>query len=67
MAKKVLRINTQLPSIPGWFKINNSITFSLPLKNAKELAKKLSEVETDVDVELNLATGEKLNVEIKYE
>jgi hypothetical protein len=67
MAKKVLKINTHLPAIPGWLKINNSITFSLPLQSAKELAKKLSEVDTDIDVELNLATGEKLNVEIKYE
>jgi hypothetical protein len=67
MAKKVLKINTRLPAIPAWLKINNSITFSLPLKNAQELAKKLSEVDTDIDVELNLATGEKLLVEIKYE
>jgi hypothetical protein len=67
MSKKVLKINTCLPSMPGWLKISNSITFTLPLKSAKELAKKLSEIDTDVDVELNLATGEKLNIEIKYE
>jgi hypothetical protein len=67
MAKKILKINTVLPAIPGWLKINNSVTFSLPLKNAKELAKKLSEIDSDIDVELNLATGEKLNIEIKYE
>ena len=67
MAKKVLRINTHLPAIPNWLKINNSITFSLPLEKTKELAKKLSEADTDIDIELNLSTGEKLNVEVKFD
>jgi hypothetical protein len=67
MAKKVLKINTHLAAIPSWLKINNSITFSLPLNNVKDLAKKLAEADTDIDVELNIATGEKLSVEIKYE
>jgi len=48
-------------------KINNSITFSLPLNSVKDLAKKLAEAENDIDVQLNLSTGEKLNVEIKFE
>lgn len=67
MAKKILAINARLPTVPGWLKINNSVTFSLPLKNVKELAKKLSEADTDIDVELNLSTGDKLNIEVKYE
>ena len=67
MAKKVLKINTCLPAIPGWLKISNSVTFNLPLQSARDLAKKLSEIESDVDVEFNLATGKKLNIDIKYE
>ena len=67
MPKNVLRITTHLPSIPGWLKINNSITIPLPLKSAKELAKKLLEVQEDVEIELNLATGKETNVEIKFE
>jgi hypothetical protein len=67
MAKKVMKINTQLAAIPSWLKINNSVTFSLPLKNVKELAKSLAEADTDINVEFNLTTGEKLSVEIKFE
>ena len=67
MPKKVLKITTHLPVIPGWLKINNSITIPLPLKSAKELANKLLEVKEDIEIELNLATGKEPNVEIKYE
>ena len=67
MPKKVLKITTHLPAIPDWLKINNSITLPLPLKSAKELAKKLLEVQEDVEIELNFATGKKTTVEIKYE
>ena len=41
MANKVIIITAHLPAIPDWLKINNSITVPLPLKSAKELAKKL--------------------------
>jgi hypothetical protein len=67
MPKKVLKISTHFPAIPDWLKINNSITLPLPLKSAKELAKKLLEVEEDVVIELNFSTGKETNIEIKYE
>lgn len=67
MSKKVIKITTQLPAIPDWLKINNSITVPLPLKNAKELAEKLLEVKDDVEINLNFTSGEKAAVEIKYE
>ena len=67
MPKKVLRITTHLSAIPDWLKINNSISVPLPLKSAKELAQKLLEVQEDVEIELNFATGKKTNVEIKLE
>lgn len=67
MPKKVLKINTHLPAIPEWLKINNSITLPLPLKSAKELARKLLEVQEDVEIELNFSTGKETTVEIKYE
>jgi len=67
MPRRVLRITTHLPAIPNWLKINNSITIPLPLKSAKDLAKKLLEVQEDVEIELNIATGKEATVEIKYE
>ena len=67
MPKKVLRITTHIPAIPDWLKINNSISIPLPLESAKELARKLLEVEEDVEIEINFATGKKATVEIKYE
>lgn len=67
MPKKVLTINTHLPAIPDWLKIHNSITLPLPLKSAKELAKKLLEVREDVEVEINFSTGKKPTVQIKYD
>jgi hypothetical protein len=67
MPKKVLRISTYLSAIPDWLKINNSITLPLPLNNAKELAKKLLEVQEDVEIEFNFATGKETTVEIKFE
>jgi hypothetical protein len=67
MPKKVLKITTHLPVIPGWLKINNSITIPLPLQSAKELAKKLLEIQEDAEIELNIVTGKETSVEIKYE
>ena len=67
MSKKVIKITTQLPAIPDWLKINNSITVPLPIKNAKELAEKLLEVKDDVEINLNFTSGKKAAVEIKYE
>jgi hypothetical protein len=67
MAKKVLTITTHLHAISDWLKINNSITLPLPLKNAKELAKKLLEVQEDIEIKLNFATGKETNVEINIE
>ncbi len=67
MPKKVLKINTHLPVIPDWLKVNNSITLPLPLKSARELANKLLEVREDIEIELNFSTGKKTIIEIKYE
>ena len=67
MANKVIKINTHLPAIPDWLKVNNSITIPLPLKSAKELAQKLLEVQDDVEIKLNFSSGKKTTVEIKYE
>ena len=67
MPKKVLIITTHFPAIPNWLKINNSITIPLSLKSAKELAKKLSEVQEDIEIELNFSAGKEPTVEIKYE
>ena len=67
MPKKVLKISTRFSAIPDWLKINNSITLPLPLKSAKELAKKLLEVQEDVEIELNFSTGKETTVEIKFE
>ncbi len=67
MPRKVLKITTHLKAIPDWLRINNSIIIPLPLKSAKELAKKLLEVQEDVEIELNFATGKETTVEIKYE
>ena len=64
---EVLRITTHLAAIPDWLKINNSITIPLPLKRAKELAKRLLEVQEDVEIQLNFSTGKKTTVEIKFE
>jgi hypothetical protein len=66
MPKKVLKINAQLPAMPSWLKINNSLSFPLPLKSAKELASKLLEIKEDVEIELNFASGKKTTVEIVY-
>ena len=67
MANKVIKITTHLPAIPDWLKINNSIIIPLPLKNAKELAQKLLEVQDDVEIKLSFASGKKTTVEIDYE
>jgi hypothetical protein len=67
MSKKVLKITTHLRAIPEWLKINNTISFPLPLKNAKELAQKLLEVEDDVEIMINFASGKEAGVEIKFE
>ena len=67
MANKVIIITEHLPAIPDWLKINNSITVPLPLKSAKELAKKLLEVEGDAEIKLNFASGKKTTVEISWD
>jgi hypothetical protein len=67
MANKVINITAHLPAIPEWLKINNSITFPLPLKSAKELAQKLLEVQGDVEIKLNFASGKKTTVEINWD
>ena len=67
MANKVIKIIARLPAIPDWLKINNSITVPLPLKSAKELAQKLLEVQSDVEIKLNFASGKKTTVEINWE
>lgn len=67
MPKNVVRIITRLKAIPDWLKINNTITIPLPLKSAKELAKKLLEVQEDVEIELHFESGKETTVEIKYE
>lgn len=67
MANKVIKITANLPIIPDWLKINNSITIPLPLKSAKELAQKLLEVQGDAEIKLNFASGKKTIVEIDWE
>jgi hypothetical protein len=67
MANKVIKITANLPIIPDWLKINNSITIPLPLKSAKELAQKLLEVQGDAEIKLNFASGKKTTVEIDWE
>ena len=67
MTNKVIKIIAHLPAIPDWLKINNSITIPLPLKSAKELAQKLMEVQEDVEIKLNFASGKKTTVEIDWE
>ena len=67
MTKNVIKITTHLPAMPDWLKVKNSITVPLPLKSAKELAKKLLDIQDDVEINLNFATGKKTTVEIKYE
>jgi hypothetical protein len=67
MTKKVLKINTHIPAIPSWLKINNAITIPLPLKSAKELAARLLEVKEDIEIELSFSTGKEPNLEIRYE
>jgi hypothetical protein len=67
MTKKVIKIIAHLPAIPDWLKINNSITVPLPLKSAKELAQKLMEVQEDVVINLNFASGKKTTVEINWD
>ena len=67
MPNKVLKITAHLQAIPEWLKINNSITIPLPLKSAKELAKKLLEVQEDAEIEINFASGKETSIEIKYE
>jgi hypothetical protein len=67
MTNKIINITARLPAIPDWLKINNSITIPLPLKSAKELAQKLLEVQGDVEVKINFASGKKTTVEIDWE
>ncbi len=67
MGKKVLRITAHLKAIPDWLKVNNSITVPLPLESAKDLAKKLLEVQEDVELELSFSTGKRSTVEVKFE
>jgi hypothetical protein len=67
MSNKVIKITANLPIIPDWLKINNSITIPLPLKSAKELAQKLLEIQGDAEIKLNFASGKKTIVEIDWE
>ena len=67
MPKKVLKITTHLKAIPDWLKINSTIAIPLPLKKAKELATKLLEVQEDIEIEFNFATGKETLVDIKFE
>jgi len=67
MANKVIKITAYLPAIPDWLKSNSSITVPLPLKNAKELAQKLLEVQDDVEIKLNFASGKKTIMEINWD
>ena len=67
MTVNVIKINTHLPAIPEWLKISNSLSFKIPLKKAKELAAKLADVNDDVQVEINFASGKEVGIELKYE
>jgi hypothetical protein len=67
MSNKVIKINTHLPAIPDWLKVSKTISFTLPLKTAKELAARLAEVKGDVEIDINFASGKEVGVEVKYE
>jgi hypothetical protein len=67
MSKKVVKVIAHLPMIPDWLKIDNTITVPLPLKTAKELAKKLLEMQDDLEIEISFASGKDKSVEIKYD
>jgi hypothetical protein len=67
MAKKVIKITTHVPALPDWLKISNAVTIPLPLKNAKELPQKLSEIDDDVEIKVNFNSGKKTALEIFYE
>ncbi len=67
MQKNLVKIKTHLPAIPNWLKIDSTITIPLPLKTARELAKKLQEIKDDVEIEISFASGKEVSVEIKYE
>ena len=67
MAKKVIKITTHVPALPDWLKISNAVTIPLPLKNAKELAQKLSEIDDDIEIKVNFTSGKKTALEIFYE
>ena len=67
MAKKVIKITTYIPAIPDWLKIDNAVTIPLPLKSAKELAQKLLDIDDDVEIKINFASGKKTALEIYYE
>jgi hypothetical protein len=67
MPKNTIKITTHLPAIPNWLKIDNCITIPLPLQSAKELAKKILEMQDEIEIELYFTSGKERTVEIKYE
>jgi hypothetical protein len=67
MSKQVIKITAHLPSIPDWLKLNGSVKIPISLKKAKELAQKLLDVKEEAEIELNFASGQKTELEIKYE
>ena len=57
MANNIITVNAHLRVLPNWLTINNKVSFSLPLKRAKELAKKLLEADDAVEIEINFSNG----------
>jgi hypothetical protein len=57
LANNIITVNAHLQVLPKWLTINNKVSFSLPLKSAKELAKKLLEADDVVEIELNFSSG----------
>ena len=57
MSNKLITVNAHLSMLPKWLTINNTVTFSLPLKNAKDLAKRLLEAQDTVDIEIKFSSG----------
>ncbi len=57
MANNIITVNAHLQVLPKWLTINNKVSFSLPLKSAKDLAKKLLEADDSVEIEINFSNG----------
>lgn len=65
--KKIIKINTRVPRVPQWLKIDHTMKLRIPIKKAKELANRLLEMDDDVDVQIRFGSGDKGSVDFRYE